>query len=137
MPSLLVAFRNTSNQYSIELLKDEIVYNKTLATLNPAFGKVATWYEPDPSGYRGSIISSSSFHLLRLEGPTANSNPLRSDYWISKTGELPECIVMITSKKWTEKGELENFRKFKLIKVVNLTESSNAIRTYCDKEVRS
>jgi hypothetical protein len=137
MPSLLVAYRNTSNQYSIELLKDEILYNKTLATLNPTFGKVATWYEPDPSGYRGSIISSSSFHLLRLEGPTANSNPLRSDYWISKTGKLPECIVMITSKKWTEKGELDNFRKFKLIKVVNLTESSNTIRTYCDKEVRS
>jgi hypothetical protein len=136
MPSLLVAYQDSAKQISKELLKDEVVYNEILSGLNPTFGKVATWYEADPSGYRGSIISSSSFHLIRLEGPEMSSNPLKGDYWISKTGRLPECLVLITSINWDKANELVNFPKFQLVGQEMLSNSANKVVTYCSSGER-
>ena len=116
---LLLSYSTDDNPIAEKLLVDEIAYNSFLSKLNPGFGKVATWYEPDESAYRNSLISSSAFHLLRIEGPAAsNSRPiLDRNSWNLRKGEEIECLVLITSINWKVSDELSNYSDF-----INITE---------------
>jgi hypothetical protein len=130
-PSLMTGYNSSSNEVSSSLLKDEIALSKALAQLPSQSKKTATWYEPDPEGYRGALISSASFHLVRFEGAGENQSTLDRDDYLRRNGVTPSCIVMITSINWEPTFELENFQDMEKISQVTLPSKKVKLSIYC------
>ncbi len=130
-PSLMTAYKSSSNFASVQLLKDEIALSEVLKTLPSKKNWVATWYEPDPTSHRGSLISSSSFHLLRFEGVGKNQSTLDFKEYSSRNGTSPVCIVMLTSKLWKPTIEFGQTDEYTEISTVILPSKLTKLTTYC------
>jgi hypothetical protein len=133
--SLITAYSSNSHIVSNDLLKDEIELNKILSKLPPGKKEVTTWYEPDTEGYRGSLISSTSFHLIRFEGAGKNSVKLNFEDYYKRNGTLPICVVMITSKKWTLKNEIAPEEGYLLTRKIVLPSNRTLVTTYCKDRI--
>jgi hypothetical protein len=131
MRPLLTSY-NSPSEVSKKLLVDQIEYNKVLSKLNSTFGKVATWQEPDASGYRGSIISASAFHLLRIEGKEGPQKVLNRESWRLRKGTDINCLVLIISETWKPTIELKHFNDFKIFSEHVLPSNSTKLLVYCN-----
>jgi hypothetical protein len=130
-PSLMTGYNSSSNDVSSSLLKDEIALSRALVQLPSESKKTATWYEPDPEGYRGALISSASFHLVRFEGAGGNQSTLDRDDYLKRNGVIPSCIVMITSISWEPSFELRHFKEIEKISQVTLPSEKVKLSIYC------
>lgn len=130
-PSLMTAYNSSSNDTSSNLLEDEIAMSEFLKVLPSKRDWVATWYEPDSTGYRGSLISSSSFHLLRFEG--AGENQIRLDFeeYFKRNGVQPLCLVMITSTSWVVTTEFDQTNAYTKGLSTILPSKRSKLTSYC------
>lgn len=130
-PSLMTAYNSSSNDTSSQLLKDEIAMSKFLKALPSNRNWVATWYEPDLTGYRGSLISSASFHLLRFEGAGENQSTLDFEEYLKRNKVLPSCLVMITSISWKVTTEFDQTKGYSKASSVILPSERTKLTSYC------
>ena len=133
-PSLMTGYNSNSNSISSSLLKDEIALNRALTSLPSQSKQTATWYEPDPEGYRGALISSTSFHLIRFEGAGENQSTLDLEDYLRRNGVTPACLVMITSIQWEPTLELNNMRELERISQIKLPSNRANLSIYCKSE---
>jgi hypothetical protein len=134
-PSLMTGYNSNSNTVSSSLLKDEIALNRALASLPSQSKQTATWYEPDPEGYRGALISSASFHLIRFEGAGENQSTLDLEDYMKRNGVTPSCLVMITSVHWKPTFELKNLNHFERVSQSKLPSEKSSLSIYCKRQV--
>ena len=130
-PSLMTAYKSLSNNTSSQLLEDEITLSKFLKALPSNRNLVATWYEPDTSGYRGSLLSSASFHLLRFEGVGESQSILDFEEYFQRTKVRPLCLVMITSTSWKISKELDRTKEYSKVSSVVLPSEQAKVTLYC------
>ncbi len=130
-PSLMTAYNSSSNNTSSNLLEDEIAISEFLKALPNKRDWVATWYEPDSSGYRGSLISSSSFHLLRFEGAGENQTSLDFEDYFKRNGVQPLCLVMITSTLWVVTTEFDQTNTYSKASSIILPSKRAKLTSYC------
>jgi len=133
IPSLMTAYKSSSNYVSTQLLEDEIALNNNLRTLPRNRNSVATWYEPDATGYRGSLISSTSFHLVRFEGAGENQDVLDFRAFARKNGVRPSCLAMITSPSWVVSSEFDLDTSYSLISENFLPSKKVKLSIFCGK----
>jgi hypothetical protein len=94
------SYNYSGNTKSMELYKDQLFYMKELQTYTSQRHKVAVWNSAeDTTGYLGALISTSAFHLLRLEGKAAATKVPDPQMWLKRHNILPEYILIITSQK--------------------------------------
>jgi hypothetical protein len=134
-PSLMTGYNSNSNKVSSLLLKDEIALNKALTYLPSQSKQTATWYEPDPEGYRGALISSTSFHLIRFEGVGENQTTLDLEDYLKRNGVAPSCLAMITSVRWEPNLELKNMKELEKVSQITLPSEKASLSIYCKKEL--
>jgi hypothetical protein len=127
-----VSYENDQNSSEVKLINDQLRYNKILASQTPIYGRIATWYEPDDTGYRGSIISSSGFHLLRLEGVNPNSKTFEASSWNRDHRNQPECLVQITSVNWQPESFWKDNSSYKMISTELLPSGSVKVSIFCE-----
>jgi hypothetical protein len=130
-PNIMTAYNSSSNIASALLLKDEIALSEVLKTLPSNKNWVATWYEPDPTSHRGSLISSSSFHLLRFEGAGENQSTLDFEEYSRRSGIRPICLVMLTSKSWKATTEFDRTEEYAKISSMVLPSNMTKLTIYC------
>lgn len=130
-PSLITAYNSSSNDTSIKLLEDEIAMSGFLKALPNKRHWVSTWYEPDSTGYRGSLISSSSFHLLRFEGAGENQTTLDFEEYFKRNGVQPLCLVMITSTSWVATTEFDQTNVYTKGLSTILPSKLSMLTSYC------
>ncbi len=130
-PGLMTAYNSSSNDISSNLLEDEIAMSEFLKALPNKRDWVATWYEPDSTGYRGSLISSSSFHLLRFEGAGENQATLDFEEYFKRNGVQPLCLVMITSTSWVVTTEFDQTNAYTKGLSTVLPSKRSKLTSYC------
>jgi hypothetical protein len=130
-PSLMTAYNSSSNDTSSQLLEDEIAMSEFLRALPNNRDWVATWYELDSTGYRGSLISSSSFHLLRFEGARENQTTLDFEDYFKRNQVRPLCLVMITSTSWVVTTEFDQTNAYSKRSSVILPSERAKLTSYC------
>lgn len=133
-PSLMTGYNSNSNGVSSSLLKDEIALNRALKFLPSQSKQTATWYEPDPEGYRGALISSTSFHLIRFEGAEENQSTLDFEDYLKRNGVTPSCLVMITSVHWEPTLELKNMKDLERVSQITLPSAKARLSIYCKRD---
>ncbi len=134
-PSLMTAYNFSSNATSGQLLEDEVAMGEFLRELPDSRDWVATWYEPDSTGYRGSLISSSSFHLLRFEGAGENQATLDFEEYFKSNKVRPLCLVMITSTSWVATTEFDQTNAYSKRSSVILPSERAKLTSYCTENM--
>ena len=131
---LLIAYDAHNNFKAEKLIEDTVKYNQILASQTSTFGKVATWYEPDETGYRGSIISSSAFHLLRLEGTGSNAEFFEANSWKRNKRTQLECLVQITSVDWQPENFWKGNVSYREVSVEALPSKTAKVSVFCEND---
>jgi hypothetical protein len=114
IPPFMSGYSSEKNELNELLVQDQRKVFEEISKVPSNLGKVGTWYEPDEMGYRGAIISSLSFHLLRLEGTEENQPIPTIDSWQTRKGIIPDYLIAITSDEWNWGGEAKNQTMYKV-----------------------
>ena len=120
VPPFMSGYSSEKNELNELLVQDQRKVFEEISKLPSDSGKVGTWYEPDVIGYRGAIISSLSFHLLRLEGTEENQPTPTIESWQSRKGIIPDYIVAIASDEWNWSGQAEDQTRYKVKSEITL-----------------
>ena len=126
----LNSYSNAGNIASKVFSKDQFALTNYIKRLDSTPHDVATWItKDDPSGYIGSLQSTISFHLLRLEGIEPDTVEPDTNRWRKDYGKLPSSIIVIS--KPTSTLEFREFNYDLTYKMTNTFRlpSQNAIVT--------
>lgn len=112
----------------LTLINDQKVYMSELAKLPSKRNYVATWAEPDESGWTGSLLSTSNFHLMRLEGKGIGKDIPNPQDWINRHGKLlPRYIILITKFQNVEQDNRLTPDGYSILKKVLLPSEKSRI----------
>jgi hypothetical protein len=134
IPPFMSGYSSEQNERNELLIQDQRKVFEEISLLPSNFGKVATWYEPDEIGYRGAILSSIGFHLLRLEGGGENQPFPSVSGWKIRKGTIPDYLIAITSDTWRWNGELKNRNMYEVKREVTLP--SKKVKMYIFHRLR-
>jgi len=130
IPPFMSGYSSEKNELNELLIRDQRKVFEEISKVPSQLGKVGTWYEPDAIGYRGAIISSLGFHLLRLEGAEENRPLPTIGSWRNKKGVIPEYIITITSNAWNWNGEAENQTRYKVKREIFLPSQESKMNIF-------
>lgn len=134
VPPFMSGYSSESNELNELLVQDQRKVFEEISKVPSDFGKVGTWYEPDEIGYRGAIISSLSFHLLRLEGTGENQAIPTIESWQNRRGTNPDYLIAITSDEWKWGGETKDGTRYKV--KIEITLPSQETKMYIFERAR-
>jgi hypothetical protein len=124
----------SDNSKSKELLVDQKFYNNYLKSLPSNFGAVKTWAEEDATGYLGSIISSSAYHLIRVEGIGPQQEKIDFSNLTITNQKKISCLVLITSFNWKLSKELDALTDFSWVETKDLPSNYGKLNLYCKQK---